>query len=194
MNTFFELFPALIFLFVFYKYDIYAATVVLLISTFIQNAVYWAQHKKFNKMYLITFILTAVFGGATLFFHDPDFLKWKPTIVNLVFSVALLIYPLFAKKSIIEQMMGSQLKLPSAVWNNLNLAWALFFVFMAALNYYVAFHYGANTLTEEQRLDVWVKLKAIGSPVLTLIFTFGQMFFIYKHIQPKENEDNNTTN
>lgn len=41
-------------------------------------------------MALITFVLVAVFGGLTLFFHNDEFIKWKVTVIYALFAGALL--------------------------------------------------------------------------------------------------------
>ena len=42
-------------------------------------------------MQLFTFVLVGFFGGLTVFFHDDAFIKWKVTVINVLFALALLI-------------------------------------------------------------------------------------------------------
>jgi intracellular septation protein len=39
------------------------------------------RYRKVEKMALVTFVLVAVFGGLTLFFHNDEFIKWKVTVI-----------------------------------------------------------------------------------------------------------------
>ena len=41
-------------------------------------------------MPIVTGIFVLFFGGLTLSLQDPDFIKLKPTIINLVFATILL--------------------------------------------------------------------------------------------------------
>jgi intracellular septation protein len=40
-------------------------------------------------MALITFVLVAVFGGLTLFFHNDEFIKWKVTVMRCLRRAAV---------------------------------------------------------------------------------------------------------
>ena len=77
MKQFLDFLPLVVF-FAFYKlYDIYAATTALIIATAIVLIYTWVRYRKVEKMALITFVLVAVFGGLTIFFHNDEFIKWK---------------------------------------------------------------------------------------------------------------------
>lgn len=107
-------------------YDIYAATSALIVATAIVLIYSWVRYRKIEKMALITFVLVAVFGGLTLFFHNDEFIKWKVTVIYALFAGALLISQWVMKKPLIQRMLGKELALPQQVWSKLNLAWALF--------------------------------------------------------------------
>ena len=78
-------------------------------------------------MHIITFLMVLVFGTMTLVFHDDTFIKWKVTVIYMLFSIALLASQYIFKKPIIKQMLGKEIILPDNVWSNLNLAWSIFF-------------------------------------------------------------------
>lgn len=112
-------------------------------------------------MQLITFVMVALFGGMTLALHDDNFIKWKVTIVYVVFALGLTISQIMGKPAI-KGMLGKELTLPDAVWSTINWAWVMFFSGCAALNLYVAYHLP---------LDVWVNFKVFGLLAATLVFT-----------------------
>ena len=56
--------------------------------------------KKVSPMLLFSTILIFVFGGLTIYFNDPFFIKFKVTLVNLIFSLALFIGLYFNKPSV----------------------------------------------------------------------------------------------
>lgn len=104
-------------IFRFYKlYDIYAGTLALIVATAVVLIYSWVRYRKVEKMALITFLMVAVFGGLTLFFHNDEFIKWKVTVIYGLFAGALLISQWVMKKPLIQRMLGKELTLPQAVW------------------------------------------------------------------------------
>ena len=185
MKLLFDLFPLIIFFAAFKLYDIYIATAAAIIATFIQVGVFWFQHRRFETMHLMTLVVISVFGGLTILLQDDVFIKWKPTIVNWLFAVVIIGMLLFARKSALEYVMGKQIDLPASVWRNLNWAWAWFFVFLGALNLYVAFYYNLAA-DEETRTAAWVNFKVFWMFGLTMVFAVLQMFYLAKHIKEPE--------
>ena len=179
MKQFFDFIPLLVFFAVYKFYDIYTATAALMVVTVLQIAITWFTLRKLEKMHLITLAMVLVFGGFTLFFHDDAFIKWKVTVINLLFSAALLVSQFVLKKPLIKQMLGKEMQLPDAIWSRVNLAWAGFFAVAAATNTYIAFH-----LPQE----VWVNFKVFGLLGMTLLFTVATVFYLYRHL-PAEQEE-----
>ncbi len=185
MKLLFDLFPLLIFFGTFKFYDIYAATGAAIIATFIQVTVFWMKNRRFESMHIITLVIITFFGGLTILLKDDVFIKWKPTVVNWLFSGVIVGMLLFAKKSALEYVMGKQIALPDVVWKSLNRAWAIFFLVMGGLNLYVAFYYNADA-DAATRTATWVNFKVFGLLGLTLAFIIVQMFFLSKHIKMNE--------
>lgn len=150
------------------------ATGVVIIATFGQIAWVWVRHRKVDTMLWVSLVIVTVFGGATLFFHDPTFIKWKPTVLYWLFGATLCISALAFRRNLIRRMLEAQIALPDPVWSRLNLAWAAFFGVMGALNLFVA-----NNFSEE----AWVNFKLFGATGLMLLFVLGQGLFLSKHLQ-----------
>lgn len=120
MKQFLDFLPLVVF-FAFYKlYDIYAATSALIVATAVVLIYSWVRYRKVEKMALITFVLVAVFGGLTIFFHNDEFIKWKVTVIYGLFAGALLVSQWVMKKPLIQRMLGKELSLPQPVWTKLN--------------------------------------------------------------------------
>ncbi len=179
MKQLIEFIPLIIFFALYKMYDIYTATGALIVVTIIQVAVTWLVYKKVEKVQVVTAVLVTVFGGMTIFFQDDNFIKWKVTIVYVLFAAGLLVTH-FMGKPLIKAMLGKEITLPDNVWRNVNHAWVAFFTVVAVLNIVVA--YGMP-------LDVWVNFKVFGLMALTLIYTLASGVYIYKHIA-KENDSN----
>lgn len=180
MRPVIEFFPILLFFIVYKLYDIYTATGALIAATVLQMLLFWLFYRKVESMQWITLLLVLIFGGATLYLRDEQFIKWKLTIIEWLFGSAFLFTQFFGKKTFVERIFGTHLELPPSLWRRLNLSWAGFFYGVGALNVYVIAHF--NT-------DDWVNFKTFGVPGLMIAFTVVQMAFIYKHIPDMENKN-----
>jgi intracellular septation protein len=177
MKQLLDFLPLVVF-FVFYKlYDIYYASGALIVATALALVFTWVKYRKVEKMTLITFAMVAIFGTLTLVFRNDEFIKWKVTVIYVLFSGALLVSQLILKKPLIQRMLGKELTLPDHVWNKLNVSWAIFFLLCGLANIYVAFW-----LPQE----VWVNFKVFGLTVLTLVFTLLSGVYIYRHMPDEE--------
>ncbi len=183
MHAVFEYIPLIIFFVVNKFADIYWATGSLIITSALQILYFYIKKEKVPTRHLVIFGLVAVFGGLTIFFHDDAFIKWKVTIINELFAIALLVSYYGFKKNIIKQFMGEALTLPDNIWSNLNLAWACFFALCGALNLYVAFNF---------ELETWVNFKVFGLTGLTFVFAITSVLFLYKYMPQEEAEDKTT--
>ena len=122
----------------------------------------------------MTLILTVGFCGLSLIFHDEAFLKWKSTVINSVFAVALIISVALGKP-LLELAMKNVFRLTQSGWNKLTLAWAGYFLLMAGLQYYFAFF--TNN-------DIWINFKSWGWIPVMLVFLIGQFVFLKNHLNP----------
>lgn len=177
MKLLFDFFPIVLFFIVYKGVDIYAATAALMAASVLQVSLFWLKNRRFETMHLMTLGLVVVLGGATLFLHNENFIKWKPTAVNWLFAVVFLGSQWIGKQNLIQRMMGAQVQLPAAVWTRLNLSWVAFFVLSGLANLYVAFNF--NT-------DTWVNFKLFGMLGLTLVFVIAQGLYLSRFITEDE--------
>jgi intracellular septation protein len=180
MKFLFDFFPILLFFIAYKVFDIYVATAVTIVASFIQVGWFWLQYRRVEKMHIITLLMITVLGGATLILQDETFIKWKPSVVNWLFGLAFLGSQFIGKKTIIQRMMEASVELPQKVWSHLNSAWALFFITMGFLNLYVAYNFDTDT---------WVNFKMFGMLGLTFLFILGQAFFIGRYVKEPANEE-----
>jgi intracellular septation protein len=177
MQLFYDLVPIFIFFLVYKLAGIYAATAAAIIVSVLQVVVYRIRHKHFEKMQLITMIMILLLGSATLIFHRPIFIKWKPSIIYWIFSIVFLASAWFMKKPLIQTIMESKVQLPERVWQQLNWSWILFFAVLGALNLYVVYHCTTNE---------WVNYKLFGTLILTFLFVLAQGLYLGKFISEKK--------
>lgn len=153
------------------------ATLVVIAATFAQVALVRLSGRKIDRLLWITLAIVVVLGGATVWLNDETFIKWKPTVYNWVLAMVMLVTQFVFRKDPLKAVMGSQLKLPEAVWGKLSLSYALFFAVMGALNLYVAFHFPTET---------WVNFKVFVLTGLMIAFVVLQAFWLSRHIEDDE--------
>lgn len=154
------------------------ATAVTIVATFAQIAIVWVKHRKVDTMLWVSLAIIVVFGGLTLFFHNPTFIKWKPTALYWLFGIVLLGSALLLKRNLIRKALEAQVDLPDVVWGRLNLAWAAFFMAMGVLNIYVAYNFSE---------EAWVNFKLFGGMGLMFAFVLGQGFYLSRHLEEEKN-------
>jgi intracellular septation protein len=152
------------------------ATAVAIAAAVCQISYLLIRGKKIDTMLWLSFAIISVFGGATIYFHNPTFIKWKPTVLYWCFGVALFFSQLVLKKNMIRAMLAEQISLPDLIWDRLCTAWASFFVTLGFLNLYVAF----NPRFSEAD---WVNFKVFGFTGLMFAFVIAQSLYLSKHIQ-----------
>jgi len=166
--------PLLIFFVVYSKSGKNLSTAIppLIFATIIAVLISYIVEKKIPYVPLIGGIIISVFGGLTLYFNNPVFLYMKPTIINVLFGLALNFERFFTKEPILKKMLGKSMSLSDEGWKMLTVRWMFFFFSLALLNEYVW-----RTQTEE----FWVNFKVWGILPITFIFTAFQIFLINKH-------------
>ena len=152
------------------------ATIVVIVATTLQIAYLLMARKKIDLMLWVTFALVVTLGGATIWFHNATFIKWKPSVLYWAMGLAFWISQTIFHKNLLQTLIGKQLILPAPVWQRLNFAWIAFFGLMGLLNLYVAYTYTIST---------WFTFKAFGATGLMLLFMLAQGMYLSKHIQPE---------
>jgi intracellular septation protein len=173
-----DLLPVILFVIAYQMYDIYMATIVLMGAIVAQIAFLKLTGKPVEKMHWITLVLVIGFGGLTLGLRDPQFIMWKPTVINWMFAAALLLSAIFMQRGIMRRMLDTIGDFPHHVVTRLNWAWAMFLFSLGVLNLYVAYNFAEET---------WVNFKLFGLMGLSLVFVIGQSFYLARHMQDTEN-------
>ena len=152
------------------------ATVVAIVATCAQIAYLLARRRKIDMILWITFAIVVVLGGATIWFHNPTFIKWKLSVLYWTMGLAFWISQAFFQKNLLQSLMGDQLVLPAKVWQRLNVAWIAFYALMGLLNLYVAYNYTTST---------WANFKVFGATGLMLVFMVAQGFYVSRYLEPE---------
>lgn len=150
---------------------IYVATGALMLGLVASLAASWRIERRLPVMPLITAVFALIFGGLTIALHDDEFVKMKPTIVDLLLAGALLV-GLALGKSPLKVLLNEAFQLDEAGWRKLTLRWAVFFVALAGMN--EIFRLGFST-------DAWVAFKTFGVLPLTILFMGFQFPLVKRH-------------
>jgi len=172
MKLLFDFFPILLFFIGYKLWGIYTATAIAMGASLAQVLYHRIRHQRYENMHLFNLGIIFVLGGATLFFHNDVFIKWKPTGIYWLTALVFMLSPLVTKKPLIQKMMENNISLPEAIWYRLNYAWVIFFVCMGCVNLYVAYHFSTDT---------WVNFKLFGCASIILVFVFLQAMYLTRH-------------
>ncbi|HEY0490684.1 MAG TPA: septation protein A [Telluria sp.] len=156
------------------------ATVVVILATLAQIGYVKLRGRKVDGMLWLSLAVITVFGGATIYFHDETFIKWKPTILYWVFAGALMISQFGFKKNLIRQVMEPNIKLPEPVWTRVGLSWMVFFFLIGVLNLFAAF------VVFKGDTSAWVSFKLFGLTGIFFAFVVGLMMFLSKYIEEEK--------
>ncbi len=170
--------PLLVFFTFYYKSEKSLAVAIppFIVATLVALIVVWFLEKKIPMVPLLGGIFITLFGGLTIYFDNPIFIYIKPTIINILFGLALLFGKLFSNEPILKKMLGKSMQLTDEGWKILNLRWVYFFFGLALLN---------EIIWRTQSEEFWVNFKVWGILPLTIIFTAFQISIINKY-KPNE--------
>ncbi|MBH68230.1 MAG: septation protein A [Rhodospirillaceae bacterium] len=159
-RAFIDLGPLGIFFVANYLYGIMVGTAALMIATFIVIVITLWIEREVPPMPAVTCLLVMVFGGLTLYFDNDVFIKLKPTIVNILFALALFL-GILMRRNFLKILLGRVLHLTDYGWNVITKCWIGMFLFLAGLN---------EILWRSFDTDTWVTFKVFGIPIIVLVF------------------------
>jgi intracellular septation protein len=154
---------------------LFVGTALFIIATVIALSVSFFLTRRLPIMPFVTGVVVFVFGGLTLWLQNDEFIKMKPTIVNVLFGAALL-GGLALGRPLLGYVFDSVFKLDDEGWRKLTFRWGLFFFALAVLN---------EIVWRSFSTDFWVSFKVFGILPLTVLFTLTQMPLIQRHALPE---------
>jgi len=144
----------------------------------------WRLGKVSPMLWLSTALIVG-FGALTMYTGDEWWIQRKPTVIYVLFSVALL-GGWFAGKAMLQYLLEAAFDgLSHEGWLKLSRNWGVFFAFLAVLNEVLA-----NALTFQSWLaaKLWVFLP------LSFLFTFTQLPMLLRHGLSVEGAEEEKTN
>ena len=83
------------------------ATVVVILATLAQVGWIIARGRKVDTMLWVSLGLVTVFGGATIWFHNETFIKWKPSVLYWVMGMTFWLSQLIFRKNLLRALIGA---------------------------------------------------------------------------------------
>lgn len=172
MNILNELLPLAVFFYFYKTYDLFIGTAAIMICSIGQLALMYISGRKPNKTQITTTAILLAMGGLTLLFNDESFIKYKPSIVYVGFSLVILYFWLLHNTILMQKILVDFFDPPASVWQSLNISWVILFIVLAALNIFIAENYSTDT---------WVSFKIFGFTSVTMVFLCLQLIILSRY-------------
>ena len=177
MKFFLDFFPGLAFLVALFipedrQQGIYLATKVLIVTSFLQIFLGRLITKKFERQYIVIFLVVLLLGTATLLLKDDRFIKWKPTIVFWIFSLSFLASDYIGSRNLSARLMEQLFDAPGNVWRQANLSFVAFFLLCGFINLFVAYNFST---------EAWATFKLFGFLLLNIVYIVGLTLFLSRY-------------
>lgn len=127
---------------------------------------------RISPMLILSTTLIVGFGALTIWLQDEKFIQIKPTVIYLLFGVALLVGWLRGKALLQVLLEAAFEGLTKEGWLKLSRNWAIFFFALAGIN---------EALRASLSFESWLWAKFWVFMPLTFLFTFSQIPMLMKH-------------
>ncbi|MFA7603688.1 MAG: inner membrane-spanning protein YciB [Novosphingobium sp.] len=155
-------------------------TIAFMVATVIALIVSRWRLGHVSPMLWLSTVLILGFGTLTVLLGDPFWVQVKPTAIYLLFAVVLFA-GLARGKPMLRYLLQSAFDgLDEQGWLKLSRNWALFFLFLAALN---------EVLRQALSFEGWLQAKLWGFTALSFVFTFSQIPMVLRHGMGEERKE-----
>ena len=148
------------------------ATGSFMIAALIALAVSKWKLGKVSPMLWLSTALIVVFGGLTIVLQDRVWIQIKPTVIYLLFGIALLAGYWRGVPLLRTLLQAAFEGLDEAGWMKLSRNWGWFFLVLAAIN---------EVLRHTLQFGDWIAAKLWLFLPLTFLFTFTQVPMLLRH-------------
>ena len=166
-----DLGPLIVFFGAFRFFGIFMATGCFMAAVLLALCIGYIRERRFSPMPLITAVLVLVFGALTLYLRNDIFIKMKPTVLYLLFSL-LLAGGLACNRLLIRYVFSQAFEIDDTGWRVLTWRWSAFFLALAVLNEVVWRNFATS---------VWVSFKVWAIIPLIFLFALAQTPLVFRH-------------
>ncbi|MXO74403.1 intracellular septation protein A [Altererythrobacter aerius] len=148
------------------------STLAFIVAALVALAVSKWKLGRVSPMLWLSTALIVGFGALTIWLRDERFIQLKPTVIYVLFAVAL-IGGWMRGKALLKTLLGTAFEgLDQAGWLKLSRNWGLFFLVLAGLN---------EVLRAQLSFENWLWAKLWVFMPLSFLFTFTQIPMLLKH-------------
>ena len=157
---------------------ILVATAAFMVASAIAMIVSRWKTGHISPMLWLSGTMVLIFGGLTLWFHNPNFIKMKPTFFYSTFAIVLA-FGLVTGRPLLRQLLeASYPGLDAKGWHKLTINWTMFFVLMAIANEIV---WRTTAPLMDSDLRIWTLYKFPGCVIITFVFALANIPMLMKH-------------
>ena len=153
--------------------DLILSVKILVLATVFSLVLSWIYERRIPLMAAFGCAALVFFAGLTLYFDNELFIKIKPTVLTLLFALAIAGGRVIGRNPL-AALMGSQLKLDYEGWRKLSWLWVMMFICSAIAN---------EIAWRNLSTDAWVTFKVFGLTGISLVFVILTIPVIQKHQQ-----------
>lgn len=164
--------PLLIFFLAYKMGGVFVGTGAFMVAILIAVVVAKVKIGRVSPMLWLSAVLVVGFGALTLYFHDPKFIQFKPTLIYALFATILFGGLLMGRPMLKYLLEAAYDGLSDEGWMKLSRNWAWFFVAMAVVN---------EVLRHNVSFDAWLTIKAWGLTVLSMLFAAANIPMLMRH-------------
>jgi intracellular septation protein len=162
-----DLGPLILFILAYWWKGVFLATGVFMAAT--AAALIWSKVKygKISPLLMFSGVTVLIFGGLTIWLHDPRFIKIKPTVYYVAVA-AILFFGIITKRPTLKTVMETAYPdLSDKCWHILTRNFAFFFLVMALANEIV---WRTTAPNPDSNMSFWLGYKLWGAFPATLLF------------------------
>lgn len=155
-------------------------TVAFMIAAVIALAFSRWKFGRVSPMLWLSTALIVVFGFLTVWLRDERFIQIKPTVIYLLFGIALLV-GWWRGRALLQILLEAAFEgVDEAGWLKLSRNWGAFFLLLAAVN---------EALRLSLSFETWLWAKLWVFMPLSFLFTFTQLPMLLRHGLALEDKD-----
>ncbi len=152
------------------------ATWGLVVGSAVALLVGFLAERRLAPLPLFSGLAALIFGALALIFHNTLFVKIKPTAINLILSMVMLVGAGLGKTPL-KMVLGGTLTMTDGAWRRLTVRYGVFFLVMAGLN---------EVVWRTQPDSIWILFRFPGLPLLSVLFALSQVPMMMKDMKGVE--------
>jgi intracellular septation protein len=165
-------------------------TVAFMIGAVVAVAFSLFKFHRVSPMLWLSTALILFFGGLTVFLQDSFWIQLKPTVIYVIFGVALL-GGWLRGRALLKVLLETAFEgLDDAGWMILSRNWGWYFLCLAVLNEVLRHFFNVHN----QNFELWLKAKLYLFLPASFLFTFAHIPMLLRHGLGAEDETTVLTN